>query len=213
MPPLRLVLTGFGPFPGVRHNASTILVERLAKEARHDFPSCHIEAHVLPVDWTRAPTRLSNLLAKSKPDVAIHFGVSHRAEGFVLEQKAYNEADVIADQAGSEPQSVCVIDGGRITRASTLPIKRIEARLLKAGLPVSLSTDPGRYLCNAVLYHSLAHARQGDQRFRSGFIHIPQGLCGSGPNKRDPMRGCALDWDSALVGGLEILRACVTTRR
>ncbi len=207
-----VLLTGFGPFPGVAHNASAIFATRLAKTAARTFEGATFDAHVLPVAWATAPKVLTNRVAEIKPDIAIHFGVSARAKGFVLECTAANAIAAIEDDCGKKPVADCVIAGGRATRRSTLPMARIHARLRAANLPVKLSDDAGRYLCNAILYHSIAASRATPHTYRTGFIHIPSSLSGGGPRGHDPLPGCPLNWETALEGGLEILRTCLTSQ-
>lgn len=208
-----VLLTGFGPFPGAEHNASAHLASRLAAAAARVFPDATFQSHVLPVDWSKAPEKLSAVVSDVRPNLVLHFGVSARAKGFVLERTAVNAVATIEDDSGEKPVAPRLVSGGRATRRSTLPMARIHARLSQANLPVKLSDDAGRYLCNAILYHSLAVSRSPPHRYRTGFIHIPSSLSGAGPHGHDPLPGCPLNWDMALTGGLEILRACLTSQR
>ena len=52
-----VLLTGFGPFPGVPENATAVLVPRLAKAARELFPTYDFVAEILPTEWTAAPQK------------------------------------------------------------------------------------------------------------------------------------------------------------
>jgi pyroglutamyl-peptidase len=202
-----ILLTGFGPFPGHPHNASGELVRRLARTVTAEFENVHVVGDVLPVDWTAAPERLKTLIANSPPDIAIHFGISEFARGFVIEQTAYNETQETRDQFGAAPGACQLIAKARNTRTSSLPVKRIYNQLVQAGLPATLSHDPGRYLCNALLYHSLALSRRGGHRYAAGFIHIPAELA------NDAIQAGAADGVMTAAqadrGGLAIVRACL----
>lgn len=205
-----ILLTGFGPFPGAPRNASSLLTEQLAKVAARRLPGFAVHAETLPTEWQAGPARLSELLVRHEPAVALHFGVSHRARGFVVETRARNERDDIEDACGEAPVEYCIAGDGPREMPATLPTGLIVSHLRRMGLPVQLSRDAGGYLCNAILYHSLSQARQrlggSPHGFgpRRGFIHIPDRLTnGRGGTRR--ASASLLDWDMALAGGLAIM--------
>ena len=74
-----------------------------------------------------------------------------------------------------------------------------------------MSRDAGEYLCNATLYHSASRAREVSGR-RVGFIHVPATLARPGGENRGRCGACALTWQQAVDGGLEILAACLGRR-
>lgn len=194
----RILLTGFGPFPGVAENVSADLVRALAQKARQVFPACEIHAEILTTAWREAPSRVRDLMLSLKPRLALHFGVSRQALGFQLEEVASNQCRLDLDATGCGPETPLLDAAGPGQRPAQLPLQAIAERLEAEGLPVSFSQDAGGYLCNAVLYHSLAAA----ERLRdfhgvpahSGFIHIPADLA------RTP-----LSFAMALEGALHIL--------
>lgn len=199
-----VVLTGFGSFPGITRNASIPVIEGLASIARDAYPTIDFVSDILPVDWQEAPRRIDDLISAHNPVLALHFGVSNRTSGFVIEEVAYNEAHTHADARGSLHSTSPLVPGGRPSRKTTLPARTILETLKRAGLPAALSRDPGRYLCNAVMYKSLCHARTRKPHLRSGFIHIPATLDPAAEG--EPTR---LDRHHAIVGAGLILRACL----
>ena len=202
----RVLITGFGPFPGVPVNASMPLLAELAARAPWLFPGVHLTAAVIATEWVAAPQRLDRLLAENRPDVALHFGVSPRARGFELELRARNACSAVPDASGAlPPNDKCDADGAEHLPVS-LPVRHIAQRLRRLGIPAFLSRDAGAYLCNAALYHSLRLAR-GAPRRRVGFIHIPAALARTGGPCRPG--ACPLGWDAAVLGALEILASCL----
>lgn len=199
-----IVLTGFGPFPGVPDNATARLVPRLAKAARELFPAYGVVAEILPTEWVAAPQRLAGLLARPGTALALHFGVSKHAEGFRIELIGRNQRKATADAAGHLPAGACVIEAGPSELACTLPADRIVERLAQLGVPARTSTDAGGFLCNALLYHSLVAADALEQPHLVGFVHLPVHL----PD-RNPQPGCRLDMRGAIAGGLEIIAECL----
>jgi len=198
-----LLITGFGPFPGYPQNASGLLAQAVADRAARCLPGCRVRVAILPTEWIAGPQQLAQLDAEFRPAIAVHFGISRRARGFVIECRARNIAARMADAVGALPPGGCIAPNGPETLSSTLPAARILVRLRRLGVPAALSQDAGSYLCNAILYHSLAAARKDASR--RGFIHVPPGLLNG-------MAHCQLDWDGALAGGLEIVRACLGWR-
>jgi pyroglutamyl-peptidase len=212
MPPSRpiVLLTGFGPFPGMTANATQHLVPRLADAARQTFPGHRIVADVLPTEWHAGPERLSALLEAWAPAVALHFGVSGRAAGFEIEARARNVMSKSSkDAAGNEAPGPIVAANGAAVLSTPLPAQHIVDRLRRRGLPAILSRDAGTYVCNTILYSSLCRAQASAGAMRSGFVHVPAGL---GDPRRPSARllpGCALDWHGAIDGGLEIIATCL----
>lgn len=202
-----ILLTGFGPFPGVPENASARLVPEVAREARKRWPGCHVEPAVLPTEWRAAPAVVAGLISELRPAIALHFGVSGRARGFAIESRGENHARQACDAAGLLPPSERLSPGGPDMLAASIPVQLIIERLRDRSLPVILSRDAGSYLCNAVLYHSLNCARGADWPMRSGFVHLPAALGCMGRSTLS-----RLSWDDALDGSLEIIAATLGRR-
>lgn len=206
----RILLTGFGPFPGVAVNASALLAERLAEAVNRMAPGPRITCAILPTEWERGPRMLDELWDRVQPDIAIHFGVSERAPGFVVETRAHNQCQIEADACGALPGSDRHPQSGPQTFMATLPASSILLRLAARAIPCCSSTDAGAYLCNAILYRSIARAEAAHRRVLAGFIHIPSALAAGGPNGQDALSECPLTWESALAGGQEIINAAVS---
>lgn len=195
-----VLLTGFGPFPGVERNASAELALTLAQMAAERHLDVRFVADVLPVDWRHAPLRICDLVSQHRPAVSLHFGVSTRATGFAIEAYAYNATRLMPDENGQTAGSIDLVSGDRPRRSATLPVRRIVRDLRTAGFPAELSSDPGRYLCNAVLYHSLRQATRTQPRRHAGFIHIPATLESGVDGERS-----LISWPEAIGGGLRLV--------
>lgn len=196
-----VLLTGFGPFPGVADNVTALLVPELAARASAAVPECTFHHDVLDTAWGAAPGRAARLIARHRPVLALHFGVAREACGFRIERTAQNLCRSAADVTGCLPATTHLDSMGPETRATSLDTAQLTRRLAQLGYPVSISDDAGAYLCNAVLYHSLAATEAlAGHRCQAGFIHLPADL--SGP---------PLTFQDALEGSLEIIRACLAT--
>lgn len=201
-----VLLTGFGPFPSVPANATSLLVPRLAEAARAAFPGIAFETHTLPTEWAAGIHHLYELYEALTPTVALHFGVSSRARGFEIEARGRNRLGFLPDAAGIFPTAPFLRADGHEYLTTTVPVSAIVARLRRRGLPAFVSRDAGTYLCNATLYTALDMARRSAREHRIGFIHVPSTLL---LEERRPGLGvhprCPLSWPEAIDGGLEII--------
>ena len=123
--------------------------------------------------------------------VYIHLGVSGMATTVCLEEFAYNNMTFrVPDEAGYQPQQECILPHSEYDSSlhSDLPLAAISAQIAQqscispagyessetpAAPVIALSTDPGRYLCNYIYYHSLQHCVQHGHLKHCVFIHVP----------------------------------------
>jgi pyrrolidone-carboxylate peptidase len=90
-----------------------------------------------------------------------------------LEQVGYNVADFrIPDERGYVAKNQVIHEGEPSEIRTQVPVEDM-LPVLKAVHPrVALSTDPGRYICNYVYYHSLVWAKRqeakGHPKVRTG---------------------------------------------
>jgi pyroglutamyl-peptidase len=205
-----VLITGFGPFPSVPVNATMTLVPRLAHAAKTLFPGIRFAHAILPTEWDAAPAHVDKLVARLKPDLVIHFGVSRRARGFEIERRGRNVRALSADACGAIPNDTRITSRGPDLHPSRLPVAEIVVRLRQRGIAAFESWNAGSYLCNATLFHALA-ARPLRQ-VPTGFVHIPAELTPPGMAAQAGTRtspGCPLTWSDAETGALEIFATCL----
>lgn len=180
----RLLLTGYGPFPGAPVNPTGRIVRAIVSSRSGDRLGLDVVPHVFATTWA-ALNGIEALIDQVAPDVCLHLGLAGRAREIRVETSAKNfAAPYFADAEGRSP-AVGAIDGeGPPRRPATLPIDTIRDRIVALGLPTRLSTDAGRYLCNATLYRSAAHcAKRG---IPAGFLHLPNTRDGGAPRPLRP---------------------------
>jgi pyroglutamyl-peptidase len=197
----RILLTGFGPFPGAPVNPTARLIEELRADTAALSPLGEIRTEILAVEYATVPGRLAELGAGFAPDIAIHFGLSERAEGFTLERLARNEiAANRPDNAGGQPGAASILEGGA-GQPSTLPLEVIAAALAKVGLPHSWSDDAGGYLCNYIFYLSRSPHFTDFAPAMSGFVHVPPLAGPAAPDN-------AMAFDDLVAGAQIIVGTC-----
>jgi len=161
-PGTSVLVTGFGPFPGVPVNPSEAIVARLGAVA-----GARLTRHRLATAWDGLPV-LDSLLAGVR--IAVHVGVAPRARQLRIETVAVDARDRAADAAGRLPSSVGASGAVRRSRAVAAPLV---AAARAAGTPAGASADAGRYLCNALYFHSLAAAAASPRPHLAVFVHVP----------------------------------------
>ena len=165
----RVLLTGFGPFPGVDENPSGWLAETLA--ARKPEGGFDLHGQVLPTEWNTVAALTPQLYADLEPDVMIHFGVSQATKTFRIEHSAHNRALRRADARGALPPKSAISPNGQPRLDSELPVNALAAHLRNQGHGANASRSCGRYLCNFLYYRSLEWARECGRD--AVFVHVP----------------------------------------
>lgn len=167
----RLLVTGFGSFPGARFNPTVGLMAALKRQtALFARLGVRLETHVLPVLHGEIGPRLARLIAEIRPAAILHFGFAGRRRCLSIETRACNRISLLhPDARGAFAEDFVLVRGGPMIATSPLPAARIAATLRRAGMACRISRDAGTYLCNAALYHSLI-----GYQAPAGFIHVPR---------------------------------------
>ena len=170
-PRIKLLLTGFGPFPGAPVNPTGPLIRALKRKLR-SHPNVQVDTHVFRTTYAAVDRDLPRLLAKSKPHALLMFGLANRSRGLRVETQARNRIARHPDATGVVPTARKIADGA----PKTMPIRAPKATLLRAAksgaLPARLSVNAGDYLCNYVYWRALEAAKRGGPS-RAVFIHVP----------------------------------------
>lgn len=170
----RVLVTGFGSFPGVRDNPSGRLIDWLEDDARWmRRTDLLLFTQRLPVAWNAMPALVARQAVEIDPDIVIHFGVHAKARGFTIEDCARNQTAITVDAMGCEWDQHQIVPQAPHLLKAPGPAKKLATHLANRGLPAVPSTDAGTYLCNMLFFLSL------EQRHRTGrpavvqFVHIP----------------------------------------
>lgn len=189
---LRIVITGFTRFEGVKLNPTELMMEEIQTFVRSS-DDCDILTEVLPTEFQRAGQRIVELISSINPDALLGFGVKPDSAALSLERFAINIDDSSTpDNAGWTPSGLPIIPDGPPAYLSTLPLEAMRLELLRAGFPVVYSNHAGTYVCNHVFYLACHHAASLPVQRRYGFIHVPTALetLGSKPYDRfSPLAG------------------------
>ena len=170
---LRILITGFGPFPGAPYNPTMSLVERLKRLRRPAFDDAELSSHIFHVTYATIDRELPGLLAKHRPHALLMFGLATRTPYLRIETRARNAVTTIWPDA----------DGTRIRKGSIAPDAEAlmfgphTARLLSAAhatvIDARASRDAGSYLCNYLSWRALEATGNDTGPRLAAFVHVP----------------------------------------
>lgn len=209
--PIRILVTGFGAFPGVRSNPSELLL-RWIGERRARLPAdIRLETALVPATWEAAARFTSEQLAEFDPDIALHFGVQNRCSGFRIETMARNCACPHADEQGKRYSSAQLVCGAPHTLRATLGADKLAARLRAQRYSATTSPSAGRYLCNMLFYLSLHQSRSRAHSRQTGFIHVPPVRSAQMPARNEKVLN--FNKETLLAGTEVIINHCIGAQR
>jgi pyroglutamyl-peptidase len=169
---VKLLITAFGPFPGMPNNPSARLVAAFAREHRNRLARLGIELVTaeLPVVFATVGSALQETFDTVDPDAIIHVGVAGRRAKLSVETRALNRIGTLrSDAARLCATTPLVMHGGIAQLSARWPAARLVAAMNRSGAVTRLSIDAGDYVCNQTLYLTLARVR-----VPAGFLHIPK---------------------------------------
>jgi pyroglutamyl-peptidase len=170
--PLRILVTGFGPFPGAPFNPTQPLVARLLRLRRPAFSDVEFSGHIFPVTYKAVDRELPQLLAKHRPHALLMFGLATRTRHLRIETRARNAVTMLwpdADHSRVRKGSIAGGAGANMFGPHT-------AKLLRAaigtGVDARASRDAGSYLCNYLSWRAIEAVGNDGPRL-AAFIHVP----------------------------------------
>ncbi len=165
-----ILITGFAPFDIYDVNPS----ELIALELNNTQIQNHtIKGYVLPVDYTKAPEKMKQLIDNFNPVLIISLGLAGNAKKIQVETLAIN----LRIDPTEKPVFLTlrkVNTTGPWIQLSTFDISSIISNIDKNNISVEQSYSAGLYLCNAILYETLLYQTARQQSIPTGFIHVPQ---------------------------------------
>jgi pyroglutamyl-peptidase len=170
---LRILITGFGPFPGAPHNPTMPLVARLLRLRRPAFSEVEFSGHIFPVTYKAVDRELPQLLAKHRPHALLMFGLASRTPYLRVESRARNAVTMLwpdADHTRVRKGSIAGGAGAKMFGPHT-------AKLLRAAVATGIdargSRNAGSYLCNYLSWRAIEATCRDDGPRLAAFVHVP----------------------------------------
>jgi len=183
---VRVLITGFGPFPGAPFNPSAALAKALTRRRRPAFAGIERTQHVFATTYASVDRDLPKLLTR-KPDVVLMFGLAGRRRHLCIETRARNGISVLfPDASGWRPQLGAITLRAPAAFKGNAPFARLLGATRASAVPSRLSRDAGRYLCNYAFWRGLEHAHNGRPLVQ--FVHIPLLAGKSSPRRQTGRR-------------------------
>ena len=164
----RLLVTGFGPFPGIPKNPSEIVAGAIARSPR--WRHLGIDVRTVPLSTTYAALagELLPAIRDFAPDALLMIGVAGRSREVRVETRGVNRASILLpDAAKVRPERWVMPGEPRLRRSRAQPARQV-ATLRRHGWRARPSIDAGPYLCNASYFTAL------DTPIPVLFVHVPK---------------------------------------
>ena len=170
---LRILVTGFGPFPGAPHNPTQALVARLVKLRRPAFADVELSSHIFPVTYKAVDRELPRALAENKPHALLMFGLAS-CTGYVrIETRARNAVTMLWPDASQARSRKGSIEGGADARMFGPHTQKLLRAADGTGIDARASRDAGSYLCNYLSWRAIEAVEAGNGPRLAAFVHIP----------------------------------------
>jgi pyroglutamyl-peptidase len=169
----KILITGFGPFPGAPYNPTQPLVARLMRLRRPALDDVDLASHIFPVTYHAVDRELPVVLAKHRPDALLMFGLAARTKYLRIETRARNAVTLLWPDAAQTR-----VRKGSIGRGpDAMPFGAHSLKLLRAaratGIDARSSRDAGAYLCNYLSWRAIESVNTDKHLQLASFIHIP----------------------------------------
>ncbi|QWG11707.1 pyroglutamyl-peptidase I [Bradyrhizobium sediminis] len=190
---LRILITGFGPFPGAPYNPTQPLVARLLRLRRPALGDVELSGHIFPVTYKAVDRELPELLAAKRPQALLSFGLASRTPYVRVETRARNAVTTLWPDADHTRVRKGSIAGGADAMMFGPHTARLLCTALGTGVDARASRDAGSYLCNYLSWRAI-EATCSDNGLRlAAFVHVPPLARDGTQQRKGPARRVTLE--------------------
>jgi pyroglutamyl-peptidase len=170
---LRILITGFGPFPGAPFNPTQPLVKRLTQLRRLALGDVELVSHIFHVTYATVDRELPELIARYRPSALLMFGLADRTAHVRIETRARNAVTTLFPDADrNRARKGSIADG-----AGAIMFGPHTAKLLRAAVATGIdargSRDAGSYLCNYLSWRAIEAVGSDNGLRLAAFVHVP----------------------------------------
>src|SRR4051812_42317827 len=170
---LRILITGFGPFPGAPFNPTTALVPRLVRLRRPALGDVERTGHIFHVTYQTVDRQLPDLIQRHRPHALLMFGLADRTAFLRIETRARNAITTRwPDADGTRARKGSIAPGLDATMFGPHTSKLLQAARA-TGIDARASRDAGAYLCNYLSWRAIEATRAPGGPLLANFVHVP----------------------------------------
>jgi len=169
----KILITGFGPFPGAPYNPTQLLVARLMRLRRPALDDVELASHVFPVTYHAVDRELPMLLAKHRPQALLMFGLAARTAHVRIEARARNAVTLLWPDAAQTRVRKGSIGLGPDAMMFGPHCPKLLRAARATGIDARPSRDAGAYLCNYLSWRAIEAVNTDKHLQLASFIHIP----------------------------------------
>jgi pyroglutamyl-peptidase len=170
---LRILVTGFGPFPGASYNPTQPLIARLLRLRRPAFSEVELTGHIFPVTYKAVDRELPQLLVKYRPHALLMFGLATRTPHLRIETRARNAVTMLWPDADHTRARKGSIAGGADAKMFGPHTAKHLRAALGTGIDARASRDAGSYLCNYLSWRAIEAVNTDSGPRLAAFVHVP----------------------------------------
>jgi pyroglutamyl-peptidase len=190
---LRILVTGFGPFPGAPYNPTMPLVARLLRLRRPAFSEVELSGHIFPVTYKAVDRELPQLLAQRRPHALLMFGLATRTPHVRIETRARNAVTTLWPDADHTSVRKGSIAGGADAKMFGPHTAKLLRAALGTGVDARASRDAGSYLCNYLSWRAIESTCVDDGPRLAAFVHVPPLARDGAPQRKGERHRVTLD--------------------
>jgi pyroglutamyl-peptidase len=211
----RILVTGFGTFPGAPYNPTPELVQRLCHLRRPALADVELTPHIFNVSYSTVDRELPLLLAEHQPDALLMFGLAQRTRHLRIETRARNAVTQLWPDAAQTRVRKRAIAGDSNALTFGPHTSRLMLAARATGIDARLSRDAGSYLCNYLSWRGIEATCRDDGPLLAAFIHVPLVARHHQPRRKDSKKTYKhrITLDELVDAGEAILRDLIAQTR
>jgi pyroglutamyl-peptidase len=190
---MRILVTGFGPFPGAPFNPTMPLVKRLTRLRRPAFTDVELVGHIFHVTYSTVDRQLPELIAQHRPQGLLMFGLADRTAHVRIETRARNAVTTRFPDADRNRARKGSIVGGADAMMFGPHTTKLLSAAVGTGVDARASRDAGSYLCNYLSWRAIETVNTGDGPRLATFVHVPLLARGGASQRKDAAHRVTLE--------------------
>lgn len=163
---MKILITAFEPFDNNDINYSNEVINKIKDND-------NLTKLLLPVEYFNSFSILKEQMKKEKYDHIILLGEARSYKNISYEVIGINELSNKEDNKGLIPNKKRIIEKGLDGIFSTLDYNTFSKAFNKYDIKINRSFSAGTYVCNSLLYQTLAFIKEENLMIKCGFIHLP----------------------------------------